>query len=379
MKRFCKTCGAEISEGTNVCSICGSVYGEHQANETTVLNNSPFENRSQNVSANSSGANQYSGENNSNPYHSLKNQYNNSPIQPNVNNFNNQLGNNTRNQSQYFTPPNQSNTYNWANNNSNTNQHNPYQYSNNYGYNSSPPKKKRGKTVAIIMGIVIGVVAIIAVIGIIIASVDSIIETQSENTTDSSYLDDAGSEEIVINYGTVSGTNYTNPSMGLSFDLPSSDWRFLSNQEIYESSIDNVSGARVYLDDTNHVCGTNASETLHFDSYAVNSISASLIYTFYSEPSDLVGEVDIDEYLVNSANADIAEDSPYYVTKDDIYSYTVADEEYRMCDSYLDINGVTFNCTFAVRMEGDYICGIVVMNCPEYDSNSTLQYLDMFY
>lgn len=38
MKRFCKTCGAELSETSNICSICGSVYGVRQVNETTVLN-----------------------------------------------------------------------------------------------------------------------------------------------------------------------------------------------------------------------------------------------------------------------------------------------------------------------------------------------------
>lgn len=38
MKRFCKTCGGELENGTNVCSICGSVYTDNEANGTTVLN-----------------------------------------------------------------------------------------------------------------------------------------------------------------------------------------------------------------------------------------------------------------------------------------------------------------------------------------------------
>lgn len=391
MKRFCKTCGAEIGEGTNICSICGSVYGEFQENETTVLNSGPgLGSINQNPFTNSASQNQYTNINN--PLDNrFNNQYSQSHNPLNINYAKNQInkfGNNgerkleNANNSPYFTPSVASNPYSQGNNynNTNTNYGNPYQYSNTHNCNPVPPKKKRGTAVAIIMGIVIGIVVLIAVIGIIIAALDSTIATQTENTTDSSYFgEDNESEEIIVDYGTVSGTNYTNPTVGISFDLPSSDWQFLSNQQIYDNSYDTITGAKVYLDDTNHVCAENATETMHFDSYAVNSISATLIYTFFSKPSALAGDVDVDEYLISSANADITSDSPYYATEDDVYSYIIADKEYRLCDTLVDINGVTFNSTFACRLEGDYIYGIVVMNSPEYDSKSILEYMDMFY
>lgn len=388
MKRFCKTCGAEIGEGTNVCSICGSVYGEHQENETTVLNDGPgFGINNQNSLSNSTPQNQFTKRNNQsgNRFNAQYSQPQN-PLNGNyAKNQSNQFGNNggrieNANNSPYYAPPSASSPYSQGNNYNNTNYGNPYQYSNTYNYNPVPQKKKRGTAVAIVMGIVIGVVILIAVIGIIIAALDSSNSIQTENTTDSSYFgEDNESEEIVINYGTVSGTNYTNPTMDLSFDLPSSDWQFLSNQQIYDNYVNTITGANVYLDGTNHVCAENATETMHIDAYAVNSISASLIYTFYSEPSALVGDVDIDDYIINSANADITSDSPYYATEDDVYSYIIADEEYRLCDTVIDINGVAFNTTFACRLVGDYICGIVVINSPEYDSNSILEYMDMFY
>lgn len=389
MKRFCKTCGAEIDEGTNVCSICGSVFGDPQENETTVLNSGMgFGINNQNPLTNSAPQKQYTNRNNQLD-NRVKNQYFQSQNPLNgkyAKNQSSQFGNNegrkleNANNSPYYTSPSASNPYSQGNNYNNTNYSNPYQYSNSYNCNPLPPKKKSGTAVAIIMGIATGVVVLIAVIGIIIATLDSSIATQTENTTDSSYFGEVNeSEEIVINYGTVSGTNYTNPTMGLSFDLPSSDWQFLTNQQIYDNSYGYITGANVYFDETNHVCAENATETMHFDSYAVNSISASLIYTFYSEPSKLAGDVDIDDYLLNNANADITSDSPYYATEDDIYSYIIADEEYRLCDTVLEINGVTFNTTFACRQVGDYICGIVVINSPEYDSNSTFEYMDMFY
>lgn len=405
MKRFCKTCGAEIGEGTNICSICGSVYGQPQENDTTVLNeNASFRSQQGNETTvlnqgpgfsapSNNGFGNYSADNQSNTSKTpasnphLQNPY--MPKNSNVNNLNGQPLNTqngaTSNNSQYYNSPvatqngfGKGNNYNAPNNyNFPNNPASPYQQGT--GFTSVPAKQKKKLSTGAIIGIVIGAIAVIAVAALIVVVVTSS-SRSPDNTEDYSYYDDGSSsdENFMINHGSIIGTNYSNTAMGLSVDLPSTDWRFLSNQEIY----DNYNGGSGYVtefDGEGFVSTRNAVETMHLDMCMVDSVNAVIIYSMYSELTALSNQVSVDEYLISTANSNLTSEDPGYVTEDDIYSYRIAGDEYRVCEIPLDVNNISFNMTLACRKNGDYVYGLIIMNSPNYDLNSATYYMDMFY
>lgn len=404
MKRFCKTCGAEIGEDTNICSICGSVYGKPQANDTTVLNsntnfatqtgnettvlnqNPQFSASQKNTSPNFAANHSYQTQNSSKSNPASNPHFQNPYMQQNnnVNNLNNQ-NSATSNNSQYYNPPvtsqngfGQGNNYNAPNNyNFPNNPASPYQRDT--GFTTVPTQQKKKLSTGAIIGIVIGAIAVITIVALIV-----VVATSSSNSTDAednySYYDDGSTadENFMIDHGSIIGANYSNPAMDLSVDLPSTDWRFLSNQEIY----DNYNGGSGYVtefDEEGFVSARNAAETMHLDMCMVDSVNAVIIYSMYSELTALSGQVSVDEYLMSTANSNLTSEDPGYVTESDIYSYIIAGNEYRVCETPLEVNNVEFTMTFAVRKNGDYVYGLIIMNSPDYDINSATYYMDMFY
>ena len=200
MKRFCKTCGAEIGDGTNICSICGSVYGQPQANDTTVLNSNTnyatqtgnettVLNQNPKFSAPlNNGFGNYSADNRSNisktsaPNPQLQNPYmqknfnaNNLNGQP----FNTQNGANSNN-SQYYNPSASPQNGFENGNNCQVHYHSPQSYSQATGYGTVPISSKKKLPVGAIIGIVVGGVVLVGLIAILIAALSGAFQ----NTTD---------------------------------------------------------------------------------------------------------------------------------------------------------------------------------------------------
>ena len=389
MKRFCKTCGAEIGEGTNVCSICGSVYGEAAGNETTVLNqNNPF-----NAAPQSAAQQNYAGKS---PAAQNPTAANNSHFQNPYQNHQNPSGSygqpasSAQSQApsaagpapaaqkpaqsgQYYAPPVQNAGTGYQNGAN-------YPYASGNVYQQSQPAKKQGKAAGIIIGVVVGVIALIAVVAIVLVAMNGASESSDADSYESSYFDEGEftEEEIEISYGSFDGMTYSNPSMGFSFDLPSESWSVFQGQQLLDN-LGPLDGYELSLDESNHVTAKNIGETVHYDFYAIDSVNGVILYTFFSEPSIINKDMEVDDYVLANVNAELDSSDPNYATEADIYSCTIAGKEYRACDTVMDISGVTFNLTFAVRKAGDYFCCVGVANSREFDTYSTTYYLNMFY
>lgn len=197
---------------------------------------------------------------------------------------------------------------------------------------------------------------------------------QNSSDADSGYSNDysfyESEEDIVIEHSFITDTNYTNPNMDISFDLPSSYWRFLSNQEIYDIFSEDVTLYEIYFDSLGYACAENMYEIVCFDAFAANMVDAVVIFVYYAETTSLTRGMSADEYLIDSFNL---------IDNEDIYSYSIAGREYRVYEdiSYDDGSITAQSC--AVRRTGDNFFVINVINYPEVDSNETTYYMDLFY
>lgn len=143
-----------------------------------------------------------------------------------------------------------------------------------YGYAPAPAKRKSGTTAGLIMGISIAAIALVSVIAVVFL-------IQNPSDADSGYSNDysfyEAEEDIVIEHGFITDTNYTNPDMDISFDLPSSYWRFFSNQEIYDIFSEDLTWYEIYFDSLGYACAENMYETVYFDVFAADTVNAAII------------------------------------------------------------------------------------------------------
>ncbi len=385
MKRFCKTCGAEIGDGTNICSICGSVYGQPQANDTTVLNSNTnyatqtgnettVLNQNPKFSAPlNNGFGNYSADNRSNisktsaPNPQLQNPYmqknfnaNNLNGQP----FNTQNGANS-NHSQYYNPSaSQQNGFENGNN-CQVHYHSPQSYSQATGYGTVPISSKKKLPVGAIIGIVVGGVVLVGLIAILIAALSGAFQNTTDAVGDYSYSDDenAAREDIVLDYGIISGQSYSNSTLGLHIELPGEDWRFLSDDELFANFAYNnpsfTADGRVYYE--------AMGDTMYLDMQMTDDQGSSVAVFFYEPLID-----DKTEKQVIAANLDMAESD---ISDDELVSVSICGNEYLMyrCEYMEGLDTI-----LAVRHVGGYYICVMVFS-PYNAEVSARNYLDMFY
>ena len=306
MKRFCKTCGAEIGDGTNICSICGSVYGQPQANDTTVLNsNTNFANQSGNettvlnrdpkfsvpqkkVPPDYDPNHSYQAQNpfetvsTSNPH--LQNPY--MQQKSNINHLNGQPLNNQNgaasNSSPYYDPPvasqngfGQGNNYNVPNNYTAA----PHQQG--AGFVPVTARQKNKLSTGAIIGIVIGAVVIIGILITMIAVIavynSSVIDITGSDASDT-YVSD-------FELGTINENNiYINNFADLKLKLPGEDWRFLTKEEIYQDYQD--LGIDAYYDEIDQsVYMIDSTGTTYADAYLTNMADGSNVQVMLVDSS----------------------------------------------------------------------------------------------
>lgn len=387
MKRFCKTCGAEIGEGTNICSICGSVYGQPQANDTTVLNeNASFRSQQGNETTvlnqgpgfsapSNNGFGNYSADNQSNTSKTpasnphLQNPY--MPKNSNVNNLNGQPLNTqngaSSNTSQYYNPPvaskngfGQGNQYNIPNNASF-----PYQQATNY--NPSAPTKKKKLSTGAIIGIVIGTIVVIGIIFTIIcfAVIHSFMQNDYTMNDDpsESYTED-------IEFGDITNGNlYINNFADLKLKLPGDEWEFLSKEEIYEHYLD--LGINVNYDETTKETYMNdPAGTTYADAFLVNTADGSNVQIMLIESNSAFDTLNdyfsIIESELNSTYSD--------AYMDDVGIYTFGSNMYSVIEGGGTTNGVSIVQYYA----GTNINGDFVIITATFEKNSAPGFMEFF-
>lgn len=301
MKRFCKTCGAEIGDGTNICSICGSVYGQPQANDTTVLNSNTnyatqtgnettVLNQNPKFSAPlNNGFGNYSADNRSNisktsaPNPQLQNPYmqknfnaNNLNGQP----FNTQNGANSNN-SQYYNPSAPQQNGFGQGNNYNTSDNSAFSYQQGAGFASVPAQRKKQLSTGAIIGIVIGAVVIIGILITMIAVI-AVYNSSSNDIIGSDASDTYASD---FELGTINENNiYINNFADLKLKLPGEDWRFLTKEEIYQDYQD--LGIDAYYDEIDQsVYMIDSTGTTYADAYLTNMADGSNVQVMLVDSS----------------------------------------------------------------------------------------------
>lgn len=391
MKRFCKTCGAEIGEDTNICSICGSVYGKPQANDTTVLNsntnfatqtgnettvlnqNPQFSASQKNTSPNFAVNHSYQTQNSSKSNPASNPHFQNPYMQQNnnVNNLNGQPLNNqssgSENNSQYYTPPTQQQNGFGQDNQYNIPNSAPFSYPQAIDYNSGAPAKKKKLSTGAIIGIVIGTIVVIGIFFTIIwfAVIHSFMQNDYTTNDDSSesYTED-------IEFGDVTNGNlYINNFADLKLKLPGESWEFLPKEEIYQYYQD--LGINVYYDETTQeTYMIDPVGTSYVDAFLRNTADGSNVQIMLIESNSAFDTLNdyfsIIESELNSTYSD--------AYMDDVGIFTFGNNMYSVIEGGGTANGVSVVQYYA----GTNINGNFVIITATFDKNSAPSFMEFF-
>lgn len=171
---------------------------------------------------------------------------------------------------------------------------------------SEPAKQKKklskGAIIAIAIACVFAIIAVITVVGVIAENnrqrnLDSALNDIEIPKIDQDILDYSNpfSEESSV-IGTSTGNTYVNEYADLNFHTPSSDWKLLSNDEIYDYYWQ--SGANVEFDDsTGKTYLSNGSGKCYYDMLMYNERTNQNIQTMIVDCGDDASTVTLGQYF----------------------------------------------------------------------------------